>query len=144
MRRIGLVYSAFGFIIFCLLFIMIVLSTFVHAQTYYPADSLTVAWDAVTVPAGSTVEYAVYSRATSQGVGEGTLKTTTQIPSAAIQFTTEGRYFIGVKAIRKVSGQEVSSSDISWSDVGANCQGGIAFGAIYYSAPSAPKGLRKQ
>lgn len=144
MKRIGLVYSVFGFIIFCVLFITFVFSALVCAQTYYPADSLTVAWDAVTVPAGSTVEYAVYSRQTSQGVGEGQLKTTVQIPNAVVQFTSEGRYFVGVKAIRKVGGQEVSSSEISWSDTGTNCQGGVTFGAIYYSAPSAPKGLRKQ
>jgi hypothetical protein len=143
-KRIGLLYTFFGFVIFCILFITFVLSTFAAAQVYYPADSLNVAWDSVVVPSGSTVEYAVYTRLTTQGVGEAQLRTTVQNPSAAVQFTSEGRYFVGVKAVRKVGGQEVASSEISWSDNATSCQGGVTFGAVYYSAPSAPKGLRKQ
>jgi hypothetical protein len=129
------------FIGICLL---VTCSTNARSQTYYPVDSLSVAWDVVTVPAGSTVDYRVYTRFSTQTPADAVLRSTVSVPAATVSFASEGRYFIGIQAVRKVSGTEVSSSTVSWSDVSANCQGGVTFGAVYYTAPSAPTGLRKQ
>lgn len=112
------------------------------AQSWRPADQATVQWDAVAVPSGSTIEYRVYTRTNSQGAGEGIVAAVVGIPSATVQFSIEGRYFVGVQSVRKVGGAEVASSGISWSDVPAVCQGGNTFGVVYYIPPAAPMGLR--
>jgi hypothetical protein len=111
------------------------------ATVFKTTNSITVAWDPVTVPAGSTAQYQVYIRTDPAGTGvaSGNPITPTQ---ATVTFTVEGLYDIGVKAQRMVAGAVVSESTISWSNDPLVCQGGAAFGAQYYNPPPAATNLR--
>jgi hypothetical protein len=122
-----------------------------QAQTWYPVNQATVAWDAVTqlsdgtpIPAGSTIHYVVYSKAPGGTVFSaiGTPVTATQM---LITFAVEGQYIIGVKAQRLAGtpAAMVSESDIAWSDVAANVPISGTWGVIYYIKPGAIKNLRK-
>jgi len=124
-------------IIIGVLFICIAIPAW--SQTWYPANQKTVAWDAVTVPSG-TVTYKVYSKPETSETP--TLMTTVTTTQATVTFTVEGRYYLGVSAVRTVSGVEVESSTISWSNVAAVCKNGQTFGIQYITAPNAPTGFR--
>jgi hypothetical protein len=52
----------------------------------------------------------------------------------------EGRYFLGVKAVRTVDGSVVSESAISWSDDAAATNSN-PFGVQFYKVPNPPGGL---
>lgn len=112
------------------------------ATVFKSTNAITIAWDPVTVPAGSTVQYQLYTRTDPAGtaVASGNPVTATQ---ATVTFTVEGLYDIGVIAQRLVSGAVVSeSSSISWSNDPLVAQGGAAFGAQYYNPPPAAANLR--
>lgn len=120
------------------------------AQTWHPANQVTLAWDAVTalhdgtpIPVTDIVRYQVYKRLLPSTVFEpieGEITLTQQ----AVTFTVEGGYYLGVKALRYVDGTLVSQSEIAWSDVPANCANNEAFGVRFYLAPALIRGLRLQ
>lgn len=112
----------------------------VSAQTFYPTNQLTVAWDEVTVPSG-TVSYKVYIK--PEAGGTEALATTVTATQATVTFTQEGRYFLGVSSVRTVNAIPIESSTISWSNVAAVCQNGVTFGAQYYVPPAAPANFRR-
>lgn len=114
-----------------------------YAQTWVTANQGTVAWDAVApVATGDTIKYQVYTRigTTGDGAPVGAEITATQL---AITFTVEGRYFVGVKAIRYPIGETVGipSAATSWSNDPLVCAAAGPFGFVYFVAPVNPKGL---
>ena len=114
------------------------------AQTWYTANQVTVAWDAVAKTATTdTIKYQVYTRIGTTGNGSptGAEITATQL---AITFTTEGRYYVGVKTIRYPVGETVGipSATTSWSNDPLVCAAAGPFGIVYYVAPSGVSGLR--
>lgn len=117
------------------------------AQTWYPANQRTVAWDPVTtdeagqpLPAGSTVGYKVYYKTTLATSQVFLIELAT--PQVTLTLPVEGSYFIGVSAIRKEGDILITETAISWSDIPANCQGGQAFGIRFYKTPAPPRNLR--
>jgi hypothetical protein len=119
-----------------------------HAQTWVTANQVTVAWDAVTqtveglaIPA-SEMKYQVYIRTGTTGDGtavDGIISET----QLAITFTAEGRYYIGVRAIRYPAGEASGyGSYVSWSNDPLVCAVAGPFGVVYYAVPINPKGLR--
>ena len=116
------------------------------AQTWYTANQATVEWDAVTVPADSTVEYVVYlaNAITDPGKTNPTEVATTTNTSQLITLGTEGSYFVGVKSRRLLTadGSNVGESDISWSDDPTRVLGGATFGLRYFLPPDAPINMR--
>ncbi len=140
------------FLFWALMAILVVLVRYqaAQAQTWYPANQKTVAWDAVTklddgtaLPADSTVQYRIYVVAASNTTKSNPTEVTvvTQ-PTVLITFTAEGKYFVGVKAERMVAGAKVSESTITWSDSASGTQGGTTFGVTFYKGLTAPGGLR--
>lgn len=118
------------------------------AQTWYPANQKTIAWDAVTklsdgvnIPAGDTVKYQVWSkRGTDAAVKVGGEITATQL---TVTFTAEGRYLIGAQAIRYPAGETIGqSSAITWSDSTDVVAVPVPFGIVYYVLPAGIKNLR--
>ena len=109
-------------------------------QTYYPTNALPVAWDPVTVPSG-TVSYKLYTKPATGGTE--TLHSTVTGTTATITFAQEGRYLLGVQAVRTVPNVAPMESTISWSDNPAVVQGGVTFGAQYYVPPAPPANLRR-
>lgn len=121
--------------------------------TWKATNQATIAWDAVTAftdnkpfPTGTTVKYAVYTRKdvdppTAPPAAQVTLS---DIPTAVVTLTTEGKYFVGVQsqrydnAVHNVAGD----STISWSDVAANTQGNLPFGLAFFEILKQPGGMR--
>lgn len=119
------------------------------AQTWYTANQATIGWDAVTkmgdgttsIPTGDAVKYQVYTKnaaGTIAPVG-GEITAIQQ----TITFNVEGRYFVGVKAIRYPAGETVGvSSDVAWSSDPLVCATAGPFGIVYYVKPAGVKGLK--
>lgn len=132
---------------FLMVMMVVCLLTFassVSAQTWYPTNQATVAWDAVPpLATGDTIKYQVYTRmgTTGDGTPVGGEITATQL---AITFSVEGRYYVGVKTIRYPQGETVGtpSAATAWSNIAADCAAAGPFGIVYYLAPITPKGLR--
>ena len=117
------------------------------AQTWYPANQRTVAWDPITIDdqgqplsAAATMAYEVYYKTTANSTPVLIAETTaTQI---TVTFPVEASYFLGVKGIRKEGEVKVAESSIAWSDISANCQDNQAFGVRYFKNPGKAGGLR--
>jgi len=126
--------------------IFVLLAGVALAQTWFTTNQATVEWDAVSVPAGSSVEYVVYLANAITDPNKtnpsevGTLTATSQL----ITLNVEGSYFVGVKSRRLLDsdGSNVGESDISWSDDPTRVQGGVTFGLRYFLPPDAPSNLR--
>lgn len=109
------------------------------------ANQVSVAWDPVETnvdgePITGTISYKIYYRTALSEV-EAFVATTTDT-RYTFTFTVEGRYYMGVRAVRNVDVVEIGSSIISWSDNPAVCQDGKIFGAQYFKLPSPVGGLR--
>jgi len=133
-----------------MLFILAPAALFAAVDNWHTANQFTVAWDAVTtledgtpVPANSTVSYKVYTKP------DGAPSPITEVASvtvleATITLSTEGKYIIGIKAIRSVDAVQVSESTISWSDDSAVVSSAETFGVLYYLPPGAVRGVKKK
>lgn len=144
-----------------LILAILLLAAPVMAQTWYTANQVTLAWDAVPMPncssngppappicptpggpAVGTMKYQVYSRndLVSTGTKVGAEITATQL---LISLTTMGQYYFGVESIVYYSGQTVGQKSPlkAWSNVAADTNNN-PFGVLYLLAPSSPGGLR--
>jgi hypothetical protein len=116
-----------------------------------PTNQATIAWDAVStfddgtaLPVGSTVQYDTFTRRDTDPVTTYVRAITVTAPTATLTFLAEGRYFVGVQAIRLINDTITpeSNSTISWSDNTAVAQGGAPFGVSYYKKLKDPGGMR--
>jgi hypothetical protein len=121
--------------------------------TWKATNQATVAWDVVNTfddnsafPAGTTIQYGVYTRKDIDPplAPPAVQVTTVNVPTATITFATEGKYYVGVQSLRFDTGVHNVGGDstIAWSDVDTNCQGGVPFGFTFYKVMKQPKGLR--
>ena len=114
------------------------------AQTWYTANQVTLAWDAVpkVLTTDQSNKYQVYSRNDLVSLGSkiGGEITATQL---VVSFTTEGRYYLGVETIRYPAGETVGikSATKAWSNVSADTSNN-PFGVMFFAAPSGASGLR--
>jgi len=115
-----------------------------NAQTWYTANQVTLAWDAVpkVLTTDQANKYQVYSRndLVSSGTRIGGEITATQL---LISFSTEGRYYLGVESIRYPAGETVGIRSIckAWSNVAADTNNN-PFGVMFFAVPGSPGGLR--
>jgi hypothetical protein len=114
-------------------------ATFASAENWVTANQITVSWDPVTVQSG-TVTYKTFTKPVTGGTE--TFVSTVNTTQSVITFTTEGRYYLGVKSVRNVDGIELESSSISWSNDPAVCLNGVTFGAQYYIPPANVGGMK--
>jgi len=116
----------------------------VMAQTWYTANQVTLAWDAVpkVLTTDQANKYQVYSRNDLVSLGSkiGGEVTATQL---LISLTVEGRYYLGVKTVRYPVGETVGIPSVgtAWSNVAADTANN-PFGVLYFTAPGFPGGLR--
>ena len=117
-----------------------------HAIEWHTADNVRIAWDADTeIKAPDVLAYGVYTKMLPNG--PPVFVKEVEMPTVVIQFTTEGRYVVGISTIRyidKGAADEVRlESEVNWSDVN-----GVStpnpFGASYYIIPNPPSNLHKQ
>lgn len=119
--------------------------------TWYPANQVTMAWDAVTkdaqnnpLPAAEIRYKALYvNEADTQKASPVTVGTTTAT-SQVFTFQGEGRFILGVQTERVQNNVVVSTSTISWSDNPTACQDQKTFGVSRYADPAAAGTLRLQ
>lgn len=133
MKRVG----------FIVLFLLVAAGS-AYGQTWYPANQAEVQWNQVTtladgrqVPADNVIQYAVYI-ATDKG-NPTEVVDFLELTSFLISFSQEGRFYVGVQAIRLMDGAEVSRSEISWSDNQEVSPD--PFGIWYFVSPARPDGL---
>ena len=124
----------------------------VYAQTnWVTANQLTIGWDAVSslengdqIPENSKIVYEIYTK-DWKDVSGTTMKDVgnTEDTTFTITLEQEGRYFIGVKAIRKdlTNNEILSESTISWSDNPDYVSEQNIFGTRYFLAPGQVKKL---
>ena len=107
-------------------------------QTWHTANQATVAWDAVTtltnddpVPEGDIVKYKVWLKNAVTGGEPVDLAEVAEL-EYTITLNTEGRYFVGVSALR-YSSEDIllNESIICWSDV-IECTAEGPFGIQYF------------
>lgn len=135
-------YAVFGLIVALL---MIALSTTAQAQTWHTANQGTVAWDAVApIQPTDTIKYQVYVRSDLVSAGQPVGGEITALQQA-ISFSTEGRFYVGVKTIRYPQGEAagIPSEGTAWSSNAADCAAAGPFGFAYFVAPPTPGGLRR-
>jgi hypothetical protein len=129
-----------------LIVVMLFVAGIALAQTWHTANQATVAWDAVAVPAGSTVEYVVYlaNAVTDPNKDNPVEIAVTTDLEQLITLNVEGSYFAGVKARRILTadGSNVGESEVAWSDDPQYCLNGETFGLRYFVPPAAPGNLR--
>lgn len=123
------------------------------AESWYPANKSTLAWDheaTVTLSDGATItipqaelSYRVYrTLATAPNKVEPEFLGTTPDKSFLVRFSEEGRYLLGVQAVRTIPGVETPVvSEVSWSDVAAMTHD-KPFGVEFFIPPAAPTGVR--
>ena len=121
-----------------------------HAVDWKNLNQATVAWDAVTtlsdgsaIPEGSSIQYRVYMANAVTDPNKTNPAVLGTIPNIEylITINAEGKYIIGVSAVRFADGAEVEESDINWSDVNGDSTPN-PFGFVHYLKPAIPKNLR--
>ena len=114
-------------------------------------NQATVAWDAVNtlsdgsaLPAGDIVKYRVYlaNAITDPNKANPALIDETDLLQFTLTLNAEGRYLIGVQAVRYDSAlAELGTSEINWSDVNGAATPN-PFGIVHYFNPAIPMNLR--
>jgi hypothetical protein len=123
---------------------ILAMASIANAQTWYTANQVTLAWDAVpkVLATDQANKYQVYSRNDLVSLGSkiGAEITATQL---LISLSVEGRYYLGVKSIRYPVGETVGIPSVgtAWSNVAADTANN-PFGVSYFTAPVFPGGLR--
>lgn len=137
--------------LFFLLILLLPLVVFAQVQ-WITANQVTIAWDAVTTkddgtPLGptDTVIYGIYIRDVKTAVEAKVI----EVPGITYThtFTAEGRYHMGVTAIRGIDNGDgtitVTESSINWSDVDGVYTPN-PFALKYFINPSMPENLHVQ
>jgi hypothetical protein len=123
---------------------LLLISSVASAQTWYTANQVTLAWDAVpkVLTTDQANKYQVYSRndLVSLGTKIAGEITATQL---LISFTVEGQYYLGVEAIRYPAGATVGipSATKAWSNVAADTNNN-PFGVSFFVLPGKVINLR--
>ena len=120
------------------------------ADSWKTSNQVSIAWDPVTaltdgspLPAGDVIKFDLFVRPDGD-TGAGTKVTPTPIASTTgiIVFGAEGRWRVGVNALRyNAAGELLATSTTAWSSDVAACQGGNTFGVIFFVAPAGVKNL---
>lgn len=120
-----------------------------HALTWTKTNQATVAWDAVTttddgspIPAGSTIQYRVFSKTILGVEVELGITNTT---SYTLTLTDGQKIFVGVQSERIVDGViEAVSTRKAYSNVPSDCLNGVDFGLKFFKDPANVKNLHAQ
>jgi hypothetical protein len=129
----------FSFIVLLVLSVRVV-----FAQEFYTTNQATVAWDQdFGGVATSEVLWNIYlANAITDPEKANPVKVATALNQQyVITLNTEGKYFVGVSAIRKIGSEVVGESAITWSDIQGDSP---KFGLQYFTIPAAPTKIVKQ
>ena len=122
-----------------------------HEVEWKQANQATVGWTApeglqsgAPLPAGDRFAYRVYAKV--QGEEEVAEQTTGPLyeQELTLTFTGEGRFLVGVRALRMRDDVELSRSPIVWSDNSEIVAEGQPWGILHYILPEHITGLLKR
>jgi hypothetical protein len=142
----------FAALISFVLGLLVVAVAVVYAQEWHTANQITITWDTVTtlaneapVPESSVVGYRVWlvnAETDPDKLTPAQLPGEISEPTYTITMNTEGRYFVGVQALRMgQDGTVLGESNIVWTDNPEIVAGGATFGLQHYIPPAHPKGV---
>jgi hypothetical protein len=133
----------------CLSIFLFIFINSSHAVDWLTANQVTLAWNPVTsmeggaaIPEGDVISYEVFSvpeigdKALDLKLEGETLST-----EMTISFIEEGRFYLGVRAVRQKYDKRVSQSQVIWTDDPGAMKDGKAQGVIFSRAPSEPLDL---
>jgi len=141
MKKLLVALLAIGFLFF---------TSTVYALDWHTANQATVGWSEVTtlaggnpIPAGSTITYQTYLANAVTDPDKTNPSDTGIVTTNEKIYTlgTEGKYYVGVQALRNVDSETLESSTIAWSDIAEFCLDGITFGLRFYLIPDNVEGL---
>ena len=121
-----------------------------EAQTWHTTNQTTVGWteptemaDGSANPADLLLEYVVYLSNAVTDPSKANPVQVARVPdlTALITLNVEGKFFVGLKAVRIVDGEDVTESDMIWSDNPQHVLNGETFGIRYFLAPGTPGNL---
>lgn len=129
----------------------LVVSLPAQAVDFTVVNQKTISWAPVTkttegndIPAGDTIKYQVWL-VQDQAAKDTAIKVGPEldVTSYTITFTAEGRWLVGVEAIRipAASTDDVRRAPITWSDSDDTALVPAPFGFIYFEAPAQVGGL---
>ena len=132
-----------------LIMFLILFASSVYAQTWWTANQVTVAWDAVEPSQPTdTISYYVYLKfvQTNEQLGDidtdnGKAFLEVADTQVTISFSVEGKYYVGVATKRLVEDGTVITTEINWSDINGESTPN-PFGVSFYVTPNIPKNLR--
>lgn len=139
-----------------LLFVAVLLLTLsipniVFSHEWITTYQATVSWEPVTeftngqpIPVDDTIEYVIYLVEEDSETREGFCDLWfTAETEYTISFEKEGRFFVGLKTLRKdFDGVLLSESVVGWSDDPLIVKDGETFGIRYFYTPLAPCGFK--
>lgn len=116
----------------------------VFGLTWTSTNQVTLAWSPVTtlgdgsaIPPGDLVSYGVFIvPENGNKLTDKVLMGETVDARFVITFETEGRFFVGVAALRIRNDVKISYSSVAWSDDPVVVVDGKTFGIIYFRAPA--------
>ena len=129
--------------------LMIVISIFIFAglssaESWHTANAINVGWDIVEkIVDTDIIKYQLYTMSLNDGdismYGEEV-----STNESVIKFSKEGKYYIGVRAVRYPKGElmGINSESVSWSNDAAVCVDNDIFGVTYYVSPSNVLGIK--
>lgn len=115
---------------------------------WHLANQTTVGWDAVTTLSDGTVvppaqvSYKVFLAKLIDKTDMSEVGTAIVNQEFTVTLTSEGKWYVGIRAVRTVDNVVITSSNISWSDDPIACQDGNTFGIMLYMGPANVTGLR--
>lgn len=132
-------------LVFMVLFVVSLMATGAHAQSWVTANQVTLEWNAVPKPAPTDImKYQVYTKFGSTTATPQPVVGEIEALAQTVTFQTEGRYYLCVGALRYPEGETtpIPSERIACSDIAADTQAGVPFGVKFFVSPAVPGGLR--
>lgn len=117
-----------------------------QAVDWTAANQVTIAWGAVTtlsagepIPEGDIINYEVFV-VSETGNKEADRVSQGKTPDLqfTITFTEEGRFFVGVRALRLRDAALIGVSTFAWSDNPVFVKDGLTFGIVFFLGPAGP------
>ena len=124
-----------------IILVVLMLPVTALAVDWMVTDHCTLSWDAIPdLGYNATIEYIpCFCNAVTDPDKENPMMIgSTPDLSCTVTFYSEGQYFLGVKAVTILDGQELAASEINWSDDPVGNLSGEAFGVWYYTCPPPP------
>lgn len=133
-----------------ILLLLLSFSAFASDLSWHTANELTLAWSPVTKNnQGESIsdvihyEIAIVSASSVDRNKDKVIIGSTEATQHQIEFNEEGRFILGVRAVRIIEGEALSTSTWAWSDDPSAAKEGRVFGGQFFFPLASPQGMQK-